>query len=78
MGIFNRGNSNITIRNQSVDTDDDGRSARAAERISERIEAAARRNPGRAHDGVSNTGTGSVTITNSTVGGKHIARRTIR
>lgn len=85
MGIFHRGSGDLTITGQAIgrDAGTSGRDA-ARERNDSRKDSRADRardrdNDGAAvHTGVSNTGTGSIKITNSTVNGEHIARRTIR
>jgi hypothetical protein len=78
MGIFHRGSNDLVIRGQAIGTDTSAGEDKAAARRAARMQARADRlaDGADAHDGVANTGTGSVTITNSTVGGEYVRRRT--
>ncbi|MBO0805862.1 MAG: hypothetical protein J2P25_22670 [Nocardiopsaceae bacterium] len=85
MGIFNFGSNDLTITGQaigvgaSVTTGNDAGSGRARDTRDRTCDGRDRTGDSAdsGHDHVSNIGTGRVTITNSSVGGRFIRNRTL-
>jgi hypothetical protein len=74
MGITYSGDGKITISGQAIGTDrDDSSEPEWAKRLSQRARELS--NDENVNDGVVNTGSGSVTVTNSTVAGRFVRSR---
>lgn len=73
-GIFYSGSGSVNITGQAIgsDNDEDNEQARRIEREARRLARDAARASTEDNAGVRNTGSGSVTIKNSTIGGRFI------